>query len=244
MSFILDALRKSETARRRSEAPDLFSAMPTTFEPERARPSWPLMAIGAIGIVSLLAALWLFVQRPQPAQASSVAQAADTTLNPTASPTTAEPLPPPHLAEQPAATTATADTLPVRETIQQATPVVAVEAPERPALQPPPTTLPAKPEPLQMSTAQPLSPPSSPLAASASDQPIALADLEPGTRSLLPPLKMSMHLWNETPSQRFVILDGQRLREGDLLGDIVIESITRNGTVLAWRGSRIKIELR
>ena len=73
---------------------------------------------------------------------------------------------------------------------------------------------------------------------------ISLADLDSATRKLLPPLKLSMHLWNETPAQRFVILDGQRLREGDLLGELVIERITRDGAVLAWRGGQLRIELR
>ena len=53
-----------------------------------------------------------------------------------------------------------------------------------------------------------------------------------------------MHLWNETPSQRFVIVDGQRLKEGDVLGEIVVERIARDGAVLVWRGNRLKIELR
>ena len=71
-----------------------------------------------------------------------------------------------------------------------------------------------------------------------------MADLDPAMRKQLPPLKLSMHLWNETASQRFVILDGQRLKEGDALGEIVVEGISRDGAVLAWRGSRLKIELR
>ena len=72
---------------------------------------------------------------------------------------------------------------------------------------------------------------------------VSLSGLDPGSRRQLPPLKLSMHLWNETASQRFVILDGQRLKEGDVLGDIVIERITRDGAVLVWRGSRLKMEL-
>ena len=63
MSFILDALRKSEAARRRSEAPDLFAAMPATPEPVRARPNWPLWLLGAVAALSLIAVLWLLAQR-------------------------------------------------------------------------------------------------------------------------------------------------------------------------------------
>ena len=73
---------------------------------------------------------------------------------------------------------------------------------------------------------------------------VSLADLDPATRKLLPPLKLSMHLWNETPAMRFVILDGQRLREGDLLGELIVERISRDGAVLAWRGGQLRIEVR
>jgi general secretion pathway protein B len=75
------------------------------------------------------------------------------------------------------------------------------------------------------------------------DRPVSLADLDPATRKQLPPLKLSMHVWNETPSGRFVILDGQRLKEGDVLGELVVERITREGAVLAWRGGRLKVVL-
>ena len=57
MSFILDALRKSEAARRRSEAPDLFAAMPAAPEPVRARPNWPLWLLGAVAALPLIALL-------------------------------------------------------------------------------------------------------------------------------------------------------------------------------------------
>ena len=70
MSFILDALRKSETARRRSETPDLFATMPGTTATAPARAQWPLLAIGGVGVLSLIAALWLFSQR-MPASVSA-----------------------------------------------------------------------------------------------------------------------------------------------------------------------------
>jgi general secretion pathway protein B len=202
MSFILDALRKSEAARRRSEAPDLFAAMPQTAEPERARRAWPLWAADGDGSDTITVG-------PPNATGNAVVPPADTP------PIVADATPP-----------AAASTIPVaRPAASAPTASAAVIAPrELPLPPPPPAAAPA------------IAPP-------AGDQAVSIADLDPATRKQLPPLKLSMHLWNETPSGRFVILDGQRLKEGDVLGELVVESITRDGAVLVWRGGRLKIAL-
>lgn len=237
MSFILDALRKSEAARRRSEAPDLFAAMPAAPEPVRARPNWPLWLLGAVAALSLIAVLWLLAQRaPEtPTASPRVDVSAETAaLNDAAVPapapgSTTEPvtLPTPPQARPPADPTTTPVTA-------EASPSPATSPPALP-LPPSQPALPAPPPDVAVAAA-PILPPAGSM--------VSLADLDPATRKLLPPLKLSMHLWNETPAQRFVILDGQRLREGDLLGELVIERITRDGAVLAWRGGQLRIELR
>ena len=76
------------------------------------------------------------------------------------------------------------------------------------------------------------------------DDALSLSDLTPDERKALPPLKLSMHLWNDDPSRRFVILDGNRLREGDRDGDAVITAITSDGVLLDWNGRRIKVSIR
>lgn len=235
MSFILDALRKSETARRRSEAPDLFATMPGTAAPVPARTQWPLLAIGGVGVLSLIAALWLFAQRSPAPPASLPASGAITGPNTlpataTATETQTPALLPPTPEVPDKAIAAEASTAPMKTPAAPvATPAATTIARDLPA--PPPDTAPPAP---QMQTAMPTT----------GDQIVSLADIDADARKQLPPLKLSMHLWNETPSQRFVIVDGQRLKEGDMLGDIVVERITRDGAVLAWRGSRLKIELR
>ncbi len=248
MSFILDALRKSETARRRSETPDLFATMPGTTTSAPARAQWPLLAVGGVGVLSLIAALWLFSQRmparaPADTAANSAARApAPETAHPTlpapagepresAAATAPEisPTRPPDIAPvQPSTASAVAPPNP-QATPVQTTPALDVENTAR--------SLPAPPEPSVPLTSAPASLP-------AGERIVSLADLDPEARRQLPPLKLSMHLWNETPSQRFVIVDGQRLKEGDVLGEIVVERIVRDGAVLVWRGNRLKIELR
>lgn len=70
-------------------------------------------------------------------------------------------------------------------------------------------------------------------------KPLRLADLTAAERRELPALKMSMHLWS--PTQRFAIIDGARVGEGDRLGEAVVDEITASGVVLAWRGRRVQI---
>lgn len=235
MSFILDALRKSEAARRRSEAPDLFAAMPATPEPVRARPNWPLWLLGAVAALSLIAALWLLAQRAPEAPTASPTVDASAETAPTDDAAVIAPAPE-SMTEAvavptPAQARPSADPSPAAPAATSPSPATPSPTP----LPPPPREPPAPPPDVAVAAA-PILPPTGSV--------VTLADLDPATRKLLPPLKLSMHLWNETPAQRFVILDGQRLREGDLLGELVIERITRDGAVLAWRGGQLRIELR
>jgi general secretion pathway protein B len=73
---------------------------------------------------------------------------------------------------------------------------------------------------------------------------LSLADLDPATRKALPPLHVSMHLWDADPTRRFVILDGNRRAEGDRVGPAVVTAITRDGVTLEWNGRRIQVPLR
>lgn len=73
---------------------------------------------------------------------------------------------------------------------------------------------------------------------------MALSELDAGSRKQLPALKMSMHMWNPDAGRRFVILDGQRLGEGDLIGEAQVETITRDGVILNWQGARLRLDTR
>ena len=73
---------------------------------------------------------------------------------------------------------------------------------------------------------------------------LRLSDLGTAERQQLPALKVSMHMWGPTPSQRFAIIDGSRVGEGDRVGDTVVESIDQDGVVLAWNGQRLRLPVR
>lgn len=83
-----------------------------------------------------------------------------------------------------------------------------------------------------------------PGAAGDGNPPLRLSDLSNAERLELPPLKISMHLWDPSPTRRFAIIDGARVNEGDRIGDAVVDEITANAVLLAWRGQQLQIPLR
>ncbi len=245
MSFILDALRKSEAARRRSEAPDLFAQMPQTQPPPQARSRWPWWALGvALAAAALTLAVWLPTQRAR--TPATVAPAIEDSSTATASRVGAEqvatpevePAVQPELPQNPTPPPAQAVTAPPIAATSPPAPASIAAAPAPPAAPPPAAPQPAPPP----VSAPPTAPVATPSPPPAGDRIVSPAELEPALRRELPALKLSMHLWNETPARRFIILDGQRLKEGDVLGELLVERIDRDGAVLAWRGIRLRIE--
>jgi general secretion pathway protein B len=53
-----------------------------------------------------------------------------------------------------------------------------------------------------------------------------------------------MHMWDGDAARRFVIVDGNRLVEGDRIGDVVVTTITTDGVLLDWNGRRLKLPIR
>jgi general secretion pathway protein B len=110
-----------------------------------------------------------------------------------------------------------------------ALPPAARQVPPEPA--PPPAALPAP-------VAQPAAPASIPSAA-ANDEPWlpTLRELDAGLRSELPPLRVTMHVYNADPERRFVLIDGRRYTEGSkLTAELELVEIRREGSVLGFRG--------
>ena len=222
MSLILEALRKSEAERRRGLPPDLHAELPPTPPARRRAPprwGWFLAAI------AVLALAWWLSGRDEagpPARVSAPGPVASTQRADRTLP--AEALP----ARTPTAPTPSP---PVATRAEPATPTITVPAsPSRPEPQPPAplaTTAPA-------TAASPPDP----------GRVLSLGELDADTRKALPPLRLSMHLWNEDPARRFVIIDGQRLVEGDRVGEAAVVRIERDGVLLEWNGRGIRLPVR
>lgn len=260
MSFILDALRKSEHERQRQTGPALAEVAVAAPKPKSNR--WAPAAI-ALLLVNLVAigVLLLFKARDEPEAAASDAAAV---AAPTAAPVAT--------AGAPAATapppTAEAS---VTQALQQA-----------PVTAPPPMLRPAEPPPVgstrnsleqEMSGSMPpmereaaiaaATPPAGPAAVAparrgsvvyetlpeaeptaayaapqASPSNLPRAD-DMAARGALPELRLELHVWSTKPQERFVFVNGRRYREGDATAEgATVEEITREGVIMNSGGNR------
>ena len=109
----------------------------------------------------------------------------------------------------------------------------------------PPQAAPVAPARIEPPTPAPIPSPAAPRPPAGTEpgRVLALGELDAGTRDALPPLRMSMHLWNDVPARRFVVLNGQRMAEGERVGDLLLVEILRGGVVVERDGQRARINL-
>jgi general secretion pathway protein B len=70
----------------------------------------------------------------------------------------------------------------------------------------------------------------------------ALTDLPATFRQGLPPLRINVHVYDDKPAARFVLIDMHRYREGETLeGGLTLERITPDGVVLRKGGERFQV---
>jgi general secretion pathway protein B len=222
MSFILDALKKSENDRQRRSGPALFEVK--VAAPRTRLPPWAI-AIAALLVVNLGIVMWMLLRHPEragtaagaaPAAAAPAAAApAVTASNPgPAAPAPAAPAPAAAVAATPAAVPAAAPAS--APAADQANPEDYAPAEEPPA------------QPfgghVQRGTAAGV-----PLYQDAA--------ATPGTQ--IPQLRLDLHVYAVRAQDRFVMINMRKLREGESLPEGVrVESITPDGAVLSYNGSR------
>jgi general secretion pathway protein B len=241
MSFILDALKKSESDRQRQHGPALFEVR---VAPPRTRlPLWAI-AVAALLVVNLGVVLWMLLRHQ--GHVGSAPGREPVTAASSVPPSTGNPMPV-------VATSAPA--------AAGAAPPAALAPPPTPPIAPTPGAAPAAPA---AGTATGATPPTvSGAADSANAEDYAPAQetpaaglgnhvrratasgvplyqemtATPGTQ--LPQLRLDLHVFAARPQDRFVMINMHKLREGDTLPDGVhVDSITPEGAVLSYHGSR------
>lgn len=222
MSLILEALRKSEADRRRGETPNVHVELsPSPVIRRSGIPAWGWWMIAAVIGAS---GWWLLHVESSPEPARVATFAATTPL----------------AVHQQFETGALPTVRHLTPTPMHASPPAPIAAPTPAAAAPSlPHDLPLVAPPPAQVAITPLKP-----AAAADSTLLRLSDLTIEERRGLPPLKLSMHMWNDDPSQRFVILDGNRLHEGDRIGEAIVTAITTDGVILDWNGRRLKLPIR
>ena len=252
MSLILEALKKSEAERRLGRAPDLLTpaAMPV---PERRPWLWlwgVVFGLAAALIVVLVlwarSALDAPTARP-PAPASASAPAAlppDATMS--APPPAHSPAPVPRTPAEAIANAPLPQDQAFTSTERESVPVPAHAIPLPPPAPPTPRqNTPSPPAQAQPVVTRPL-PASLPAAASVpvtAPEPEPAPTLEPlqhlatlpaSLREGLPPLRLSMHVYDPDPAARFVLIDGKRYRQGDAIAPgILVDAIRPDGVAIA-----------
>ena len=237
MSLILEALRKSEAERRRGAAPSLYAEMPPApATTSRFGSRWPLW----VGLAALLpVAAWIAYGAVHSGPAAQLNTQPVAARAPALAPVRhleARPLPPniradvqPTAGKAPIPTSQDTPATPADDQPQSAAQLAASIASQAQAAARHDAAAAAAPAPAAMTSP---------------GRTLSLSDLSTDERQSLPPLKMSMHLWNEDPSQRFVIIDGNRLHEGDHAGSAVVTTIVSDGVLLDWNGRQLKLPIR
>jgi general secretion pathway protein B len=230
MSFILDALKKSESDRQRQSGPALFEVKVT---PPRPRfPYWAL-ALAVLLVINIAVGAWVFLHRPAAAPDASAATSAS--LPPQPAPASAAPAAPIAVASAVAAPAPGA--APARTLAGQPEPVLSNSS--------------AKDVPLNPDDYEPAAPPSKQTAGetdahvrSGTESGLKnYADAAANPDAHLPALRVDLHVYAAKPEERFVLINMHRLHEGEVLPEGVrIESITPEGVVVSYQGAKFILE--
>lgn len=242
MSFILDALKKSESDRQRQGGPALFEVK--VAAPRHALPSWAV-AVAVLFVANLAVVGWLLVRRaatpaevPPPPAPVARAQAAPGPAQPTsAALATNAPAAANGLGPTPPAAASPAETPPARGAAAAPAPTPVAGGPPAGSAEP---TAAAEPASNPDDFAPAAEPPSGGLGRvkRGTDAGVPLyAQLAAAPGSQLPQLRLDLHAYAERAGDRWVLINMHKLHEGDSLQGVHVERITPDGAVLSYQGS-------
>ena len=263
MSILLDALKKSEEQRRLGEAPGVHS--PADHDPDgavRRPPRWPWLLV-LVPIVLLAA--WFARAWFEPAEQPSVAETSAVSERPAESqrPTPAnEALQ--RALEKRGSPAATLPRTPVEDyragqTEREAGPSEEADPAEdklrslnrsftefenpEPAASGPGNETAGVPPPTRAETAETPPPAGEEQAAGSREpEPVSFWELPQNVRSGLPEMRITVMVYAEDPRDRFLLINGQRMEEGDSLSGVVLDEIRRDGAVFRYRNYRFLIK--
>lgn len=240
MSFILDALKKSENERKRTIGPSLIDAPLRRRQTERP---WWAVAVGALLVVNLGVLLVVLTRKSEPetGQALGPPPAAAPVQSANHPPADTRPVRRPRTATDPSVRSLAEEAAGYGEdAYQDVLPADTLEPPGNPVA----ANVPAGPpivRPIDAPAVAPL--PARP--ATAPSQAPAANEILPTMSSLiaggivLPDLRLDMHVYSDKPSDRFAFVNMRKYSEGQTLTEgPLLERITPDGVVLNSQGQR------
>ncbi|HTV50871.1 MAG TPA: general secretion pathway protein GspB [Steroidobacteraceae bacterium] len=243
MSFILEALKKSESERQRQSGPALFEVK---VAPPRSRFALWISILGALLLINVIGVGWMLlrgsaprsgatstVASPVPVPAAGlggVVSARAPGLGPRSAavapvPATASPLP----SREP--TPGALTTPPAAESAEAPPPAAATEAARN-----------ANAEDLAPAVEPPRGASDGVVRGTASGLPTYQdAAAVPGAN--IPELRLDLHSYSARPDERFVFVNMTKLHEGDSLPQGVrVEAITPEGVILSYQGTKFILQ--
>jgi general secretion pathway protein B len=229
MSYILDALKKSDQQRQRGATPTLQAAQLTVAAPRRPL----LISYGLLAVVLLVTGVMIGWLRPWQAERQPPAPAFPGTEAVAAKP----PSPITQQATAPSTTPPSGRTTqgyPARE--------------PTPAAQAVPTSADAKTSaPVNSGTPGAAAPVADDSARPAAPQQKALRfdELPVQIQREIPAMTVQLHAYSSLPSERIVYINSTKLQEGDyLIPGLMLEQITPDGMIFSYKGYRFQHGIR
>jgi hypothetical protein len=220
MSFILDALKKSENSRLRQDHPAIFDAQAAAVR-RQGLPRWGIALIVLLGLNLLILAYALWRPSEPPETMPTV---------------------------RPESTSATKSDSANSDTASAAAQTAAAPAQPRPALSrpalaAPPSATPTRPMAAPPSVARRSTPPAFPVSSEESPTLPSRDDLL-AAGAAIPEANLNMHVYDASPALRFVLLNGQRLREGEVSREgLRVEQILPEGVLLSAGGTSFMLSI-
>lgn len=218
MSYILDALKKSEQERGHGNIPDVQTVHSSSLNyHSEKRAYWPYILITAV-VLNLMAITYFIIDKKLPVEEQVLAEQdkaieADNDID---------------IAETKAAAEVSATLEPARTTS-------AIKPATRPATRSDPE--PAQKPPREQVTTETRTPANSNLKTSEATI-IEFHDLPESIKLQLPAIIVSAHIYSSNPAQRSIVINNNFLEEGDYVIDgLILIEITSNGAIFNYEGT-------
>ncbi|MDX1552139.1 MAG: general secretion pathway protein GspB [Marinobacter sp.] len=243
MSYILDALRKSETERRQGRVPDLGQQVQMIHKPKKKSVPVLVWVVAIALVLNAVLLAWLFWPRLSETGAREPASASAETVASVPQVKPAEPAPEPvktaseppfESSPAPAATPAKNDKL-LANAVEIPMPGVAEPAVEEAERERPTVIVPSArgPSPFNSSSVA-----DSEAAAARTPH---LVELPLSFQKRVPDLIFNSHIYASEPSSRRVMINDNYLRPGESFSGITVERITEEGVELSMDGRRFRV---